>query len=149
MRYCILLFWLSCLSFLPAQLRAATPPEPFSVTIKTAATQVSRNKTFPVELRVVNTSATAQTIHTMSCSWDENWKSSNPHVLWQGWACKRNVALVFKLKPGKAYIKMLPMYVQAADPATHQVRFKMGFMPGRGKTTYWSNVISLRLRRKG
>lgn len=148
MRYCVLLFCLSCWCFLPAPLRAAPPPEPFTVTIKTAATRVALGEAFSVELRVVNTSDTVQEIQTMSCSWDENWQSSNAHVLCQGWPCKRNGTQVLQLKPGEVYAKTLPMLVHATTPSIHKISFKMGFTPRLGqrdKPVYWSNEISLRL----
>lgn len=126
--------------------------EPFLILVKPKQNQVEVNKPFDVELRVVNASPSPQSFCVMSCSWYDNWKSSNPRVSSIGWACYRNGPTPIKLAPGEAYEKVLPMQAKAVGPLS----FRMGFNPEeeykgqfpirRGKRTYWSAEVTLEVR---
>lgn len=113
-----------------------------TVTIKPQKNRVRVKETVEVNLRVVNTSKTTQSIQVMNCSWDDHWKSSNDQVSWVGWDCAKNFAVTVKLEPGEAYEKTLSMFLLAGK-LKEKVSFKMGFTPIGSKQTFWSNEATL------
>jgi hypothetical protein len=119
---------------------------PLTVRATTAKKTVRVEEPFDVRLRVVNASGTAQTFRVMNCSWDEHWKSSNPAVSWEGWACTKNYPVAVTLQPGEAYEKTLSMLLTKGAPGD-EVSFKMGFRPIGSKRTYWSQKVTVRVEK--
>ncbi|HEY3853380.1 MAG TPA: hypothetical protein VGO67_03185 [Verrucomicrobiae bacterium] len=69
------------------------------VVVIPSKTEVRAKEKFTVALRVENPTATNETVRVMSCSWDEEWKTSNANISWIGWACTRNVARNVEIPP--------------------------------------------------
>ncbi len=115
---------------------------PLTVTIKPQPKHVRVKEPFKVDLRVANSSKSAQSFQVMNCSWYEHWKSSTNRVCCEGWDCAENSVEIVKLEPGKTYEKTLPLLLLAGKPLA-TVSFKMGFTPIGSKQTYWSNEVTL------
>jgi hypothetical protein len=99
---------------------------------------------FGLALRVENPARTNQTIRVMSCSWDEEWQSSNTNVAWMRWVCTRNFAMDVNIPPGGAYTHELKMLVP--KPITEKtLSFQMGFTSIGGAGTFWSNEVKLHI----
>jgi hypothetical protein len=134
--------------------------EPFRITATPKQHEVAVGKPLHVVLRVTNVSPTPQSFYAMFCSWDMNWRSSNPRVTWKGWPCYLNGPSLTKLSPGETYEKILPMMAVGAG----RLSFQMGFTPlanhqmfvpderagsetpvkfNLGKRTYWSREVIL------
>lgn len=54
-----------------------SPHSPLRVTVVPSKTEVRVSEPFTLALRVENISQTDQTIRVMTCSWQDEWKSSN------------------------------------------------------------------------
>jgi RNA polymerase sigma factor (sigma-70 family) len=114
-----------------------------TVTIKPQKYRVRVKEPFKVDLRVVNSSASTQSFQVQNC-WDEQWKSSNDRVSWEGLPEGRNREKTVKLEPGEAHEGTLskPMLLLAGKPQ-EKVTFKMGFTPLGSKQTIWSHEVTL------
>lgn len=120
-----------------------------TVTIKAQENRVRVKEPFKVDLRVVNSSKSAQSFQVMSGSWYDYWKSSNERVSAVAFPDPaKNVMMTVKLEPGEAYEKTLPMLLVAGRPQ-EKVPFKMGFTPIGNKQPYWSNEITLQVEPDG
>jgi hypothetical protein len=126
--------------------------EPFRIFVKPRTKVIEVNKPFDVELRVINASALPKSFHVMSCSWDQQWQSSNPLVYWQSWGCSGNVPMLIKLPQGGTYEKVLPMRVKTVAPTTFRMGltpldYKLGSRAWPGKRTYWSSEVTIDLEK--
>jgi hypothetical protein len=117
-----------------------------TLTVRASAAQktVRLNQPFDVRLRVVNASEQTQSFRVMGCSWYEHWRSDDPAVTPEGWACSRNFPVTVTLKRGEAYEKTLPMLVTSGKPGD-RVSCNMGFRPFGGKLTYWSGKVTVQV----
>ena len=61
------------------------------VVVIPSKTEVHVKETFKVALRVENLTTTNQTVRVWSCSWDQEWKTSNTNISWLGWDCNGNL----------------------------------------------------------
>ncbi len=136
------------------------PPKPQSVLLVTAQLLEPRDYRnefamlrqvhpyFEAHCIVTNVSKSRQTIETMSCSWNENWRTNDKRIYCPGWECAKNAAVSITLAPGKSYEKVLPLSAlpQAKGKA---LRFRIGFTPrfdfGRKPRAIvtWSAPLSL------
>jgi hypothetical protein len=108
------------------------------------ATDVRIKEPFGLTLRVENPAQTNQTIRVMSCSWDEEWQSSNTNVTWIQWVCTRNGAMDVTIPPGGAYTNGLKMLIPR--PISQKtLSFRMGFTSIGSAGTFWSNEIKLHI----
>ena len=99
---------------------------------------------FHMTLRVANPTATNQTISVMTCSWDEEWKSSNTNVGILGWDCTKNNMHKIILPPGGAYTNEATMMIFNLIADTN-LSFRMGFTSIGSTQTFWSGQIQLRI----
>jgi len=112
------------------------------VVVIPSKTEVRIKETFKVALRVENPTTTNQTVRVWSCSWDEEWKTSNPNISWLGWACKKNGVKNVEIPPGGAYTNELEMLIP--EPISEKTfSFRMGFTPIDSKQTFWSGEVKL------
>jgi hypothetical protein len=134
------------------QTAAEIRTEPFHIIVKPKTEQIKVNERLDVELHLVNASELTQTFHVMSCSWNDQWQSSNPDIKPGSWGCWGNVPQQVKLTPGEAHEKVLWMLAKAAG----MVSFRMGFTPldyklgsiaRQGKRTYWSNETTIEVQK--
>jgi hypothetical protein len=106
---------------------------PFKITVTPRKTHVQVGESFVVGLEVKNVSSTNQSFKVWSCSWYENWVSSNPVVQIKSWACTENCPIEIKLAPGESFKEELNgeeakmEIVQSVS--TNKVFFRMHFMP--------------------
>ena len=114
------------------------------VVVIPSQTEVRVKEVFKVALRVENPAKTNQTVRVMNCSWDEEWKSSNPNVSWLGWNCTRNFAVNIEIQPNGAYTNELEMLIPKPIPEK-RLAFRMGFTPINSKKTFWSEEVKLNL----
>jgi hypothetical protein len=107
-------------------------------------TEVRVKEKFKVALRVENLTTTNQTVRVWSCSWDEEWKTSNTNISWLGWDCTRNVARNVEIPPVGAYTNELEMLIP--EPISEKtLSFRMGFTPIDSNQTFWSDDVQLRI----
>jgi hypothetical protein len=108
-------------------------------------TEVRVKETFKVALRVENPTTTNQTVRVMSCSWDEEWKTSNPNITWIGWDCKKNNIHSVEIPPGSAYTNELEMLIP--KPISEKtISFRMGFTPIDSQQIFWSGEVKLNVK---
>jgi hypothetical protein len=130
--------------------------EPFHIHVTPQSKPIEVNEHFDVELRVVNVSELPQSFQVMTCSWDDQWHSSNPRVSPGSWACKMNGPAPVKLAPGEAYTPKKALWMQAK--AEGLMSFRMGFTPLEyrpgfsgwprpSKRTYWSSAITINVHK--
>jgi len=60
------------------------------VVVIPSKTEVRVKEQFKVALRVENPTTTNQMVRVMSCSWDDEWRSSNTNISWLSWDCEKN-----------------------------------------------------------
>jgi hypothetical protein len=87
-------------------------------------------------------SNTDQSFLVWSCSWFENWKSSNPVVELKSWACRRNVVGTVNLAPGELFKETLngeeaEMQI-LQSVSTNKISFRMAFHTGGSVRLYKS-----------
>lgn len=122
-------------------LAAVAHADPLAVEIKPATLAWRAKVPVDVVLKVSNPSKDRQSIKVWLCSWGENWKSSDPELVWSPWACDKNYEKTEVLEPGGAKQWTLPMFPTAtAKPGMHSLR--MGFTYG-GVATLWSNPVAI------
>jgi len=111
------------------------------VELKPATTRWRVKVPVDVALKVSNVTKQKQTIHVMSCSWEDHWASSDPALTWAPWGCDKNAPTPVELEPGKATTWTLPMFAAAGTkPGVHKLR--MSFTPKDGALA-WSNTVSI------
>ena len=114
------------------------------VVVIPSKTEVHVKEKFKVALRVENLATTNQTVRVMSCSWDEEWKTSNTNISWIGWVCTRNGLVNVEIPPSGAYTNELEMLIP--EPISEKTfSFRMGFTPIDSKQTFWSNEVKLKI----
>ncbi len=114
------------------------------VVVIPSKTEVRVKEPFKVALRVENPAATNQMVRIWSCSWDDEWKSSNPNILFGGWVCTKNVVYDLTIPPGGAYTNELELLVP--QPISDQtLTFQMGFTPIGSEKAYWSDKVKLNI----
>ena len=121
---------------------AAAPPPPLTVQLGPGRSAVRVNAPFKVALWVINTSHSNQTVRVMNCSWYDEWQTSNTNLIPKLWDCTKNFPVNVNLRPGDFYTNELEMSVRASFPPG-KLRFRMGFTPIGGTTTFWSGNIEL------
>jgi hypothetical protein len=121
---------------------SATETNSLRVVVIPSKTEVRIKETFKVALRVENPTTTNQTVRVMSCSWDEEWKSSNTNISWLGWDCTKNNIRSIEIPPGGAYTNELEMLIPKPIPEK-MITFRMGFTPIGGQQTFWSDEVKL------
>src|SRR5215468_12297998 len=89
--------------------------DPLAVEIKPATTTWKPKQHVDVAIRVVNTSTAPVKVSIWLCSWYENFKSSDPKLVFDIWGCDKNYSKDYELQPGKAWEQKLEMY--ATDDA--------------------------------
>jgi RNA polymerase sigma factor (sigma-70 family) len=115
-----------------------------TVTIEPQKNRIRADEPFNVDVRVVNSSKSPQTIRVMSGSWRGHWKSSNESVAWERVVILKDVEQKVILEPGKAYEKTGAMFLVAGKPQ-QKVSFKVGFTPIGSNETFWSNEVTLQV----
>jgi hypothetical protein len=112
-------------------------PSPFQIIVTPRKTRVHAGEKFKVGLEVKNVSNTNQTFKVWSCSWDENWRSSNPDVYLPGWACRANWVGDVSLAPGESFKETLNREeMEMCVPqsvTTNKVIFRMGLLLAHGE----------------
>jgi hypothetical protein len=122
-------------------LGAVAHAEPLAVEIKPATLAWRAKVPVAVVLKVANPSKDRQSIKVWLCSWEDNWKSSDPELVWSPWGCDKNYEKTEVLEPGGSKQWTLPMYpAPAAKLGVHALR--MGFTSGGG-ATLWSNEVAI------
>jgi hypothetical protein len=115
------------------------------VVVIPSKTEVHVKEKFNVALRVENLTTNNQTVRVMSCSWDEEWKTSNTNIAWLGWGCIKNNIHSVEISPGGAYTNELEMLIP--EPISKKtLSFRMGFTPIDSKQTFWSDEVKLNVK---
>jgi hypothetical protein len=110
------------------------------VVVNPSKTEVRVKEKFKVALRVENPTATNQTVRVWSCSWDQEWKTSNTNISWIGWDCTRNGVRNVEIPSGGAYTNELEMIIP--KPISEKtLSFRMGFTPIDSTKTFWSEAV--------
>jgi hypothetical protein len=99
---------------------------------------------FQMALRVENPLRTNQTITVMTCSWEEEWQSSNTNVIFQGWNCEKNFSRAVILSPGGVYTNQATMMIDNLI-SDKELSFRMGFTSIGSTQTFWSGEIKLHI----
>ncbi len=114
------------------------------VVVIPSKTEVRVKEIFKVALRVENPTTTNQTVRVWSCSWYEEWKTSNTNISWIGWDCGKNFAVNVDVPPGGAYTNELEMLIP--EPIFEKtLSFRMGFTPIGSQKTFWSDDVKLNI----
>jgi len=103
---------------------------------------------FKLALRVENPTSTNQYVRVMSCSWPQEWQTSNPSIVSVGFACTANAPISLKIPAGGAITFDLEVLVPgpiSIEPVTSKLSFQMGFTPLDRKKTFWSNEVSINI----
>jgi hypothetical protein len=128
----------------PTTTNSAADTNSLRVVVILSKTEVRVKEKFKVALRVENPTTTNQTVRVMSCSWDEEWKSSNTNISWLGWNCLKNNIHSVEIPPGGAYTNELEMLI--SEPISKKtLSFRMGFTPIDSKQTFWSDDVQLNI----
>jgi len=114
------------------------------VVVIPSKTEVRVKEPFKVALRVENPTATNQMVRVWSCSWYEEWKSSNANIYFGGWVCTRNFAYDLTIPAGGAYTNELVMLIPELI-SEKTLSFRMCFTPIDSKQTFWSNEVKLKI----
>src|SRR5262249_30799392 len=102
--------------------------DPLTVEIKPATLTWKPKQHVDVAVRVVNTSPAPVKVSIWLCSWFENFKSSDPELVFDPWGCDKNYSKDYELQPGKAWEQKLEMYAtERAKAGAHEL--KLGFKP--------------------
>jgi hypothetical protein len=134
---CLALVWSGCLVAVSA---SAADTNALRIRVIPSTTEVRVKEKFKVALRVENPTTTNQTVRVMSCSWDEQWKSSNTNISWPGRICTINYAMNVAIPPGGAYTNELEMLIP--EPTSEKrLSFRMGFTPIGSDKTSWSETV--------
>src|ERR1700733_11537034 len=105
-------------------------------------TEVRVTEKVRVALRVENPTRTNQTVRVWSCSWDEEWKTSDTNISWLGWDCDKNFVRNIEIPPGGAYTNELEMVIP--EPISKKkLSFRMGFTPVDCHQTFWSDAVDI------
>ncbi|MBI3822044.1 MAG: sigma-70 family RNA polymerase sigma factor [Planctomycetes bacterium] len=126
----------------PALVKVLTPPEGLTVTAKSQKNRVRANEDFKVDLRVVNSSKSLQSVRVMRGGSWQHWQSSNKPVSVVALPVLEHFEETVKLDPGDAYEETLWVRLGDAKPQ-EKVSFKLGFTPINSKQTFWSDEISV------
>jgi len=119
-------------------------PSPLRVVVVPSKTEVRVGEPFTLALRVENISQTNQTIRVMSCSWQDEWKSSNPKIAPGGCVCTVNAPVTIVLPPGGAYTNASETRIY--EPiGGRTLSFRMGFTSIGSDETIWSDEVKLRV----
>jgi len=122
----------------------AADTDSLRVFIIPSKTEVRVTEKFKVALRVENPTTTNQTVRVWSCSWVEEWKSSNTNISWLDWICTRNFEMNVEIPPGSAYTNELEMFIP--EPISEKtLSFRMGFTPIDSNQTFWSDGVKLNI----
>lgn len=113
-----------------------------SIRVKPQQTKIRVGHPFNLTLLVANTYRNPHSFQVMSCSWNDQWKSSDPRLFSMGWPCKANFPRTITLASGATYQRILPMSL-ANGVVPGPISFAMGFTPIGSKQTYWSRPITL------
>lgn len=123
---------------------AIAPPPLLWVEATPSKTEVRVNEPFKVALKVDDTSGSNQTVRVMSCSWYDEWQTSDTNVIPKLWPCTRNFPVDVTIPPGGAYTNEMEMSV---DPSFSgkTLSFRMGFTPIGSAKTFWSDYMTLKI----
>lgn len=113
-----------------------------SIRVKPQQTQIRAGRPFNLTLLVANTYRKPHSFRVMSCSWNDQWKSSDPRLFSMGWPCKANSPRTITLASGAIYQRILPMTL-VGGVGSGELVFTMGFKPLGNKRVYWSRPITL------
>jgi hypothetical protein len=114
------------------------------VVVIPSKTEVRVKEQFKVALRVENPTTTNQMVRVMSCSWDDEWRSSNTNISWLSWDCEKNNMRSVKIPPSGGYTNELEMLIP--EPISNQtLTFQMGFTPIGSEKTFWSTEVKLKI----
>jgi len=87
---------------------------------------------------------TNQSVRVWSCSWEEEWKTSDTNISYSVWICTKNFPENVEIPPGSAYTNELEMLIP--EPISeNMLSFRMGFTPIDSQTTFWSNRVKLNI----
>jgi hypothetical protein len=115
---------------------------PLRVVVVPSKTEIHAREPFALALRVENISQTNQTIRVMCCSWQDEWKSSNPKIGLNGCECIKNLLVNIEIPPGDAYTNLGEMLI--FKPIRGKtLSFRMGFTSIGSKETIWSDEVKL------
>ena len=109
----------------------ATPAlaDPLTVEIKPATLTWKHKAKVEVTLVVSNPTKKKQSMEVMTCSWEDNWKSSDPELTWDSWGCEKNYPGGITLEPGQSRQWKLEMFARTTvNPGPHPLT--MTFTPG-------------------
>jgi hypothetical protein len=112
------------------------------VVVMPSQTHVRLREPFGLALRVENPTRTNQTIRVMNCSWEDEWRPSNPKIPWGSGTCTKNCPVDVEIPPGGAYTNEASMgiYELISDK---ELSFRMGFTAIGSAKTLWSNEVKL------
>jgi hypothetical protein len=114
------------------------------IVVVPSKTDVRIREAFSLALRVENPTATNQSVRVMTCSWQDEWQSSNPKIPWGGAECSKNFAVDVEIPPGGAYTNKAQIFIYELT-SDKELSFRMGFTPIGSKKTFWSDEIKLNL----
>jgi hypothetical protein len=109
-----------------------------------ATNAIRLREPFKMALRVENASGTNQSVRVMTCSWDDEWRSSNTNVTFMGWDCEKNNMHDVVIPPGGVYTNEAPMMIYNLIP-DQEISFRMGFTSIGSTQTWWSGEIKLHI----
>lgn len=115
-----------------------------------------RGKTFwLINCTLSNTSRSPLSYFSMSCSWTDFYSVDQKEIEIEGFACDKNVPVIWVLKPGESREETLRLYLPNENKKTGLKTFKIGMNIIKSTTTtdfdkkiktkniIWSNEMSL------
>jgi len=126
----------------PLDTGATTPAATIDASL--APGTVHRGEAFGVRVRITNTSGAPQKFRIMSCSWPEEWRSSDPQIASLGWPCDKNFETTLELAPGAIDTRTLQLTPTAqASSGAHTLR--VGFTPIGAAVALWSPEFTVQV----
>jgi hypothetical protein len=119
--------------------------EPLSVEIKPATLTWKPKQHVDVAIRVVNTSTAPVKVGIWLCSWFDNFRSTDPKLVFDRWGCDKNYVKDWELQPGKAWEDKLEMYA-FDDASTGVHKLQLVFKPYKSGAVF-SNEVSITVQR--
>lgn len=126
--------------------------------IRVDQAQIKENEPFAVATSIRNTGATEKVLQIWACAFPSEWLSDNERVHLHQVNCTQDSKTEIKLKPGEAFKRSLPVFVQLPSDRTgpEPLTFRLGFgnsfhfgdqKPVRRDRAIWSNAVTVTVLR--
>jgi hypothetical protein len=120
--------------------------DPLEARIDSAPARTQAGQPLGVRVRLVNTTRSHLHVAIMSCSWPDQWQSSDAELTVNGADCGKNIPTALDLAPGASDVRTLTLSSSpGATVGAHKLR--LGFTPLDAKATTWTGWTSVEVQK--